>query len=435
MKKQTTPDQRREFYECHQQGETYWAIAARYGVSLGCVRYWCRRQRDGGSCQSHYSGRPPGLLSHYNPKVRYAILRLRLAHPRWGPNRILYKLKQRSSLKGLCLPSEASIGRYLHQWSRFRRQPKYKVAGQRPNEATEIHQRWQLDFKVKIALKDGTLVNLHTVREPVGKAYIGARIFAAGLVGQRAKRVKMEHVRALLRQCFALWGTLPDEVQTDGEPTLVGRSGEIFFPSVFTLWLIGLGIDHLRIKHTTDNAEVERAHRTINDYAIVGNEDASVVQLQSIIDQALVELNEVLPSRAEGCHNLPPLVAHPELRQPRRSFSPEQELALFDLKRVDQYLASLSWPRHVSKSGQVTIGQRRRYTIGRAYATQSVLVRFDPTDRHFVFYATDEPQKELAHRPARGLEIEDLTGLALWPSGLGPQQLPLPFFQTEGVTF
>lgn len=271
MVKQTSPEQRQMFYEQHQQGQTYEAIAQAQGVSKECVRYWCRRQRDGGSCQSHYQRQPAGLLSHFEPKVRYVILRLRLKHPRWGPNRILYHLGQQASLPGCRLPSQASIGRYLHQWPRFRRQPKHRDASPRPDEATQVHQRWQLDFKVQIALQDGDLVNLHTVRDPVGEAYIGAHLFWAGQVGQRARRVTMEQARTVLRHCFARWGTLPDEVQTDGEPALVGRTGESFFPSVFSLWLIGLGIKHLRIRRTTDNAEVERAHRTINDYAIVGN--------------------------------------------------------------------------------------------------------------------------------------------------------------------
>lgn len=435
MVKQTNPEERRLFYEQHQQGQTYEAIAQEHGVSKECVRYWCRRQRDGGSCQNRYQRQAGGILSRGDPKVRYVILRLRLSHPRWGPNRILHHLSRRASLKGCRLPSEASIGRYLHQWPRFRRQAKVQQSNPRPNEATEIHQRWQLDFKVQIALQDGTLVNLHTVRDQVGKAYIEARLFSAGRVGQRAQRVTLEQARSVLRHGFASWGTLPDEVQTDGETALVGRSGDTFFPSVFRLWLIGLGITPLRISHTTDNAEVERAHRTINDYAIVGNEAASIEQLQAILDQALVELNEQLPSRAEGCHHLPPVVAQPQLRQPRRPFSPEHELAHFDLKRIDHYLASLAWPRRVSSTGQVTIGQRRRYTIGRQFAAQTVLVRFDPEDRHFVFCTADEPHHELARRPARGLEVEDLTGLAPWPSGLGPQQLPLPFFEIEGVTF
>jgi hypothetical protein len=340
----------------------------------------------------------------------------------------------------LVLPSKTQIGRYLHQWPRFRRQPKKKVKGRRLNPPTEVHQRWQLDFKVNITLGDGTAVDLHTVRDPVGEACIGAVIHVTEQVNKRTKRVPMEDARSTLRRSFDFWNTLPDEVQTDGEPTLVVTS-EDAFPSTFTLWLRGLGIVHLVIRagRATDNAEVERGHKTVSDYAIVGNEKHSVVELQSILDDAVLELAFDLPSRAEGCAGRTPIEAHPELMDPRHPFRAEHELALFDLKRVDAFLSTFTWTRKVGKTGQIYIGgQHQAYSVGRDYARQEVLVRFDPTDRHFVFYLHQsergelEELQEIGRRPARNLEVEDLTGLALWPDGLVPQQLPLPLCFVEG---
>jgi transposase InsO family protein len=299
-----------------------------------------------------------------------------------------------------------------------------------------VHQRWQLDFKVKIDLEDGTQVNLHTARDPVGEACIGARIFAAGKVGEPAKRVQLENTMWFLRTCFATWDTLPDEIQTDGEPVLIGRAGEHFFPSRFTLWLKGLGIDHLVIRSgkPTDNAEVERCHRTVNDYAIVGNEGLAVKQLNNVLQEAVRELAYELPSRAKGCDGQTPVKAHPELLAPRHPYQPDHELALFDLRRVDAYLATFTWRRIAGKTGQVQVGtRRRRYSIGRTYARQEVLVRFDPADRHFVFSTVHEPDRQIARRPARGLELADITGLAEWPLGIGPQQLPLFWSKLEGV--
>jgi transposase InsO family protein len=435
MPGRTTPRQRCRFYERHLRGETYQEIADSEGVSRGCVRYWCRRQRDGGGCRTIYRRKAAGLLSQFHPLVRYCILRLRLEHPRWGPNRIREKLKKRASLRGIALPSEASIGRYLHQWPRFRRRPKKKLRRKRPKEATQVHQRWQIDFKMGIALKEGTLVNLHTVRDPFGEVCLGASVFPAGKVGQRAKRATLEQLRSGLRACFARWGTLPDEIQTDGETIFIGQPQDTF-PSLFTLWLVGLGVDHLVIRpgKPTDNAEVERCHRTVNDYAIVGNEDADVTQLQHILDQAVHELAFELSSRAEGCGGVAPVVAHPELLQPRHPFQARHELALFDLKRVDSYLATFTWERKVGKTGQITIGgHHQRYSVGRAYSRHQVLVRFDPTDRHFVFFDVNQPEKEIGRRPARDLDLSDITGLAEWPIGLGVQQLPLPLSVSEGV--
>jgi len=323
MGKHTTPTQRRTFYELHEQGLSYPEIAEQYEVSRECVRYWCRRQRDGGSCQTTYRKEPTGILSHFHWLVRYCVLRLRLEHPRWGPGRIRYHLQKRPSLKGVVLPSPAQIGRYLHQWPRFRRKRKKKMEDKRPDPPMDVHQRWQLDFKVDIALQDGTVVDLHTVRDPVGEACIGAVVHVTEQVNTRTKRVPMEDARMTLRRCFDQWSTLPDEVQTDGEPTLAVRKGDAF-PSTFTLRLTGLGIVHLvtRAGKATDNAQVERCHRTVNDYAIVGNEKHPVVELQSILDDAVVELAFDLPSHAEECAGRTPVETHPEQQFPLYDCSP-----------------------------------------------------------------------------------------------------------------
>ena len=435
MAKPTIPEQRRRFYQQHLRGETYQEIADHEGVSKECVRYWCRRQRDGGSWRSQYQRAPSGLLRRWDPKVRYVILRLRLQHPRWGPNRIHARMKKRTSLRGLPLPSESSIGRYLHQWERFRRLPRKGTSRDRPRQPVCVHQRWQIDFKLEIPMKDGSLVNLCTIRDPVGEVCIGAIVFPAGKAGRRGHRVSFEELRSALRTCFTRWGTLPEEVQTDNEVVFVGKPQDNF-PSLFMLWLRGLGVTHLAIRpgKPTDNAEVERCQRTINDYAIVGNEDANLGQLQLILDEAVRELCYELPSRAEGCGGMPPIDAHPELLQPRRSFQPEHELVMFDLQAVNDYLATLTWQRKVGKTGQVTIGgQHQCYYLGKIYARHLVLVRFDPSDRHFVFFDADFPDTEIVRRPARGLAVEDMTGMATWPLGLGPQQLALPLFITKGV--
>ena len=427
----TTPEQRKEFYRHHQQGETYAEIAGETGVSVECVRYWCRRQREGGGCQSCYPGRPNGLLQQFDALVRYWVLRLRLKHPHWGPGSLRLHLKKQPSLYSQRLPAPASIGRYLHQWARFHRKGKKKPAVVRPKQPPFVHACWQIDFKVAIALADGTLVDLHTVRDPVGEVCIAAILYRTEKATVLTGRVPMEQVRSTLRTAFAHWQTLPETVQTDGE-TCLSPSREDSFPSTFTLWLKGLGIEHCltRPGKPTDNAEVERCHRTLNEYAIAGNEDNPLPRLQVLLEQALFELAYELPSRAEGCAGKTPIQAHPELLQPRRAFCAQEELAHFDLKRVDAYLATFTWQRKVSQTGQICIGgSHHYYTVGRTWSAAEVLVRFDPADRHFVFYDPKLPEKEIGRRPARHLELEDLIGLVTFPQGLLPQQLPLPFIQ------
>lgn len=424
----TTPAQRRDFYRRYLQGETQEEIARTAAVSRECVRYWCRRQRDGGSCESRYQRQPLGLLKGFSPVVRYAILRLKLEHPRWGKDRIHYHLGQRRSCRGLRLPHPSSIGRYLHQWEEFRRPRKPRSKRKpRPRPPQAAHQRWQLDFKEDIEQATGEKLFLFTLMDQYSGACVDAQLLLKPTKGRRQERITWREAQAVLRCGFAVWGTRPAEVQTDNETSLVGRAG-IDFPSDFTLWLLGLGIQHLAIRAgvSTDNAEVERGHRTVHDYALVGQEKLSVPDLQRQLATAVRELAFHLPSRAKACHGQPPVVAYPALLEPPHPYHPQQELALFDMNRVDAFLASFQWTRKVDQVGYVQIGgRRRRYSIGRQYAYQQVRIIFDPEDRQLVFALEDKPQQEICRRPLRSLTAAALIGLEDPSVILPPQQLPL----------
>lgn len=424
----TTPVQRRDFFHRHLQGETYQNIAEQAAVSKECVRYWCRRQRDGGHCESRYQHRQPKPLRRFAPIVRYVILRLKLEHPRWGKERIGYHLGKRASCRQYALPHPSSIGRYLQQWPRFRRQQKTKPKPrERPIPATVVHQRWQLDFKVNIEQADGKKLALHTLVDQYSGACIDAQLLLKKRAVQQDERVTWREAQATLRTGFAIWGTMPQEVQTDNETSLVGRPG-VDFPSDFTLWLKGLGINHLAIRpgKCTDNAEVERGHRTVNDYALVGQEKKPVSNLQLTVRQAARELAFELPSRAKFCHSQPPVAAYPELLQPPRPYQLEHELALFDLNRVDTFLASFQWQRKADKVGYVQLGSRkRRYSLGRKFAYHQICIRFDPTDRQLAFALKDSPEAEICRKPIRGITAFGLIGLDDPKVAIVPQQLPL----------
>ena len=425
MSEQTTCTQRRLFYQRHSGGETYEEIARGMGVSRECVRYWCRRQRAGKGVQSQYPRKPAGLLSHFAPQVRFVILRLRLEHARWGPDRIRHTARQRHSLCGLRIPSLAQIGRYLHQWVRFRRKPTQRIERSRPQQPQRVHECWQLDFKIGIVLQNGRQVNLHTVRDPVGAACIGAVVYDAGKAGRRPRQITVAQTRSTLRRCFAFWNTLPERLQTDNQTGLVAVRQSNDFPTGFTLWLVGLGVEHVFIRsgHPTDNAEVERCHRTVTEYAIVGNQDLSQEQLQQTLDRSVHALNFELPSQAHGCYGKTPIEAHPELlASVRRPFRPEWETACFDLAQVYDYLADFSWERTVSRVGRIDLGAHR-YSVGMKYAHQRITIHFEPATCEFAFY---DEQEFIRRRPALGVSVEELTGLGNPKASPGPQQLPLP---------
>lgn len=268
---------------------------------------------------------------------------------------------------------------------------------------------------------------MHDVYDPYSGAKIGSCLYPAKA---SSRRVNEAEVRITLRTCFTEWGTLPDEIQTDGEPVLVGKAGDDF-PPLFTLWLIGLGIRHRVIPpgRPTYNGGVERDHRTTHDYSIVGQTHRNLDQLQAQLDRDRAELNSRFPSRAQGCDGLPPLQAHPELLAPRHAYHPALEAQLFDLHRVDAYLATLTFERRVGKNGQITLGgQHAYYTLDRSLAGQIVQVSFDPLDRSFVASLADEHGQFIERKrwPARNLSSEEILGPLPTVGDPIPVQLPLP---------
>jgi hypothetical protein len=162
------------------------------------------------------------------------------------------------------------------------------------------------------------------------------------------------------------------------------------------LWLVGLGVQPLinRAFRPTDNALVERSHRTWRSDLLVGGCFADLLMLQTQSDQVLEDRRRHLPSRHKGCHRRPPAQAYPELMTPRRPYHIQQERMLFDLQRMDAYLAQWLWKRQVDVTGKISLANRN-HLVGRPYHDQIVKVRFEPLAREFICTLVD--QTEIAH--------------------------------------
>lgn len=100
---------------------------------------------------------------------------------------------------------------------------------------------------------------------------------------------------------------------------------------------------------------------------------------------------------------------------------------------MDAYLTTRTWIRAVSEVGQVSLGSQR-YGLGIAWAGQTVSISFDPEQRQFVFTQVKpettrgkrQPDLPPVHVDAKGLSIEDITGLPVALDDLPVRQLILP---------
>lgn len=428
----TTVQQRQEMARLANQGQSYQAVADKLGVSLWTARKWIRQARRGGLAALVTTfGRPAtGPLSSFDPLVRYVALRLKRQHRTWGAAYVVKKMGEHPLLKGKRLPSPVQVWRY---WRSFgdRLLPRRHPAQPRRPPAGVAHGVWQMDAKESVAVVGVGVVTFNQARDEFGRATVMHRIHPAEQPEQSIVKLTAAQVQQDCRIAFTQWG-LPDAIQTDQASVFVDADPTPF-PTQLTLWWVGLGIEHRLVSSPLRNGCIERGQRTLNERTLVGQRFDDTDQLQKRVDADWYELNAECPSRAKGCQGQPPLLAHPELLLTRRPYRPEWELDLFDLKRVDDYLASHTWLRTVSEVGQVSLGGQR-YGLGVAWAGQTVSISFNPEQRQFVFTQVRPETKRgkrhsdlpLVHLDAKGLSVEEITGLPVALGDLPMRQLMLP---------
>lgn len=430
----TSIAQRREMLRLVEEGNTYAEVAKQVGVTIWTARKWIRRGKKVGkeNLASRYGRPATGHLADYDPLIRYLALRLKRQHPKWGAEYVLKKLGENRRLRGRNLPSATTIWRY---WCSFGN----RLYAKRDPSKSEIkpseipHGVWQMDAKESMQIPGVGLVSFNQARDEYGRVTVMHRVHAEPERARQLARLTSESAFQDCRIAFSQWG-MPEAIQTDRD-TIYVDSGQSPFPNRIVLWWVGLGIEHRLIPRRTPkrNGTVERSHRTLKERTLENQAFASAAELQKRVDADWHELNHECPSRARGCNGKPPLVAHPELLNPERPYRPEWELTLFDLKRVDEYLAEFTWYRTTTSVGQLRM-RKVRYSLGYAWAHQDVSVIFDPEKRQFVFTqirsktrtGKSQPKLEPVRRDVKNLSIEDITGLPDELGGLPPRQLMFP---------
>lgn len=412
-RRETTHAERVEIVERHQAGETLSEIAKQLQLNRFTVRHWWRAFRDGGWAALEPKPKGPsevGPLGRFDPLVKYVALRLKREHPAWGPEILRLHMRRRPSLKGLALPKNTALWSYLHQFGSRLLLPR-RLSTKRPTcaviRAVQPHQCWEMDFKgAEVVPGCQQVISPLICSDEASGAPLACCMHTLKAKGNR-KGLTMRHVQDDLRHVFTRWG-LPDAIRMDRDPLFVG-SGRLDWPGTLLLWLVGLGVQPIinRSYRPTDNAMVERFHRTWKGDVLIGGHFTDLNTLQAKSDQALQDRRCYLPSRHRGCYRQPPVKAYPELLIPRRSYQPEQERALFDLERVDAYLAQWEWQRKVDSTAQISLADRN-HRVGRPYQGQIVKVCFNPDTREFV--VTSVAQKEITRLQLIEVSLDYILG-------------------------
>lgn len=396
-------------------GQSLRQISAELDCSRETVRKWWRCARDqrvigGRGCPAH------GPASSYSETIREKAIELKEAHPHWGPKKIRLELQFALSLEEKALPSPSRLSVLFKQ-----RCPKaVQIRVRRAFAPSDVqvhgpHQRWQLDTKEGIPLGNHR-AHVDEVRDVYSSVCVASKAFKAQLGKKGWQHLDLKDHRQTLREAFTEMG-MPLEIQTDNDPEY-HIAMESPFPTYFSLWLIGLGIIHIlsRPHRPTDQAHIERHHRTQGDFAWEDQTFEQLEQLQQALDHHRQTYNAYYPSQSAHCHGRPPLSAFPTASTTGRPYHPDLEWDLFDLKRVDAFLAQQVWVRKVAENGIVHLGDHI-YNLGRAWRAQLVSVRFCSETRSFRFL--NHKGMLIVEHPALGLEKEHLIGLI-------PVHVPLP---------
>jgi len=390
----TTFEERQQFVQLHQQGATYAEIAQACGWKPETVRKHCQAFHHEGVSALHPQTPgplPSGPLSTFDPVVRFAALRLKRAHPGWGPAVILDELHQRRSTRHRRLPQVSQLAAYFQQFGSRLVQPRRHLqlpASVTPSVPDADRLVFQLDMQERLYLPALGYFNVLNVRAPRWGITVGCYPHPAGRKRWSCK-VSLAETRDDCRHTFEQWG-LPDVIQTDHDKVLV-PSGEYPFPSCFTLWLVGLGIQHTLIQRVTQNGSVERCHRTFDKQMLSGCTATDWPTFRQYVAAELVRLNERLPSRAKACHGQVPLVAHPEARLARRPYRRDHEDQLFSMACVYAYLANGRWVRRASTHGQFKFADYV-WNAGRRFEHQSVVITFAADTHAFVVSTLEDAE-------------------------------------------
>lgn len=177
-------------------------------------------------------------------------------------------------------------------------------------------------------------------------------------------------------------------------------------PSALVLWLVGLGIEPLfgRPRQSTDNSVVERSHGVLNAWV----EPATCPHL-SALQERLNEFVHLQRARYPQPDGRSRLDHYPDLLRVS-TYRHQDEAQLWERQRVQHFVARSRFTRTIEKIGRITLFTRE-YSVGRAYAAQSVTATLDVETGEWV---VEDRRGDVVKRfPADQFDYSTLSRLAL----------------------
>jgi putative transposase len=325
-KKSEPMEQKREFCVKALGGGNFRALCKAYGISAKTGYKWKERfEAEGLAGMEDQSRRPHGSPEQLKEKEVCEIVRLKMAHPYWGPRKIqaLYRRQHGQAA------SESSFKRVLEKagltQARKRRQATESgrlsegLKGQAANEV------WTVDFKGWWYNAQNKRCEPLTIRDEYSRFILELR----GLENARSQTV-----RSCFEKVFERYG-LPQAIRSDNGTPFASEA--VYGLSRLSAWWVALGInlERGRPAHPQDNGGHERLHRDVS------NELESLREsTQEAFDLWVQEFNYERPHEALGMR-CPGEIYQPS--QSRYEGTPEELIYASMLTRRVNSIGRISW--------------------------------------------------------------------------------------------
>jgi putative transposase len=270
-KKSEPMEERIEFALKAMRALNFRALCQEYGISAKTGYKWKERfLREGLEGMAEESRRPRSSPEQLPEGEVCEIVRLKLAHPSWGPRKIRELYLRRHG----AVASESTFKRVLERaglTEKRRRRNSIEAGGLRSGRrAGRPNEVWTVDFKGWWRSL-GRRCEPLTVRDEHSRYVLEVRAL---------ENARSQTVRQSFEQLFARHG-LPEAIRSDNGSPFASVQG-LFGLSRLSIWWVALGIDLERGRpgHPQDNGAHERLHRDISrEVEATGQSDQAALDL------------------------------------------------------------------------------------------------------------------------------------------------------------
>ncbi len=249
-------DERMEFVLKAVSSPNFRELCREYGISAKTGYKWRERfLQHGLAGLNELSRRPQHHPDELSEAVVCEMVRLKQAHPHWGPRKIHTLYARRH---GADIPSESSFKRVLARagLTEPRRVRRASEAGRLASgvKAQKANDVWTVDFKGWWKDREGLRVEPLTVRDEFSRMLLEMRTLADG---------KTESVRPCFERLFAAHG-VPGAIRSDNGSPFASAQGLLGLTRLSVWWLaLGINLERSRPGCPQDNGAHERMHRDI----------------------------------------------------------------------------------------------------------------------------------------------------------------------------